>query len=373
MSDEAIKTNARIFAALLFFLLVFRLPARLGEGRESFWLIFEICITLSLAALLWRHNKYVALFLIWSFISMLYPRYNDNSFMAQRLVFFGCFWYFLVVTSFTVDTVGYLFDVMCAGALLCLWVQLLQVIFQNFGIAISSAWTGLMTNLNETGSLYVFVIPAFLLTKRYLGAALMLAGIYWAASEAGAAGVYAGVLILIACQVPKRDWATVGLMVGLAFMVGYLVYSVIAHPGGSLGVRLTAWKITYPPIKQYGGFWGLGIGHWKSFFLNPLPVLNSRWDMAHNDPYQVWAEMGIPGISLVALYLADILRKFKSELILTYLAVGMITVISLGLYPWKIAPTAIIAVTWAGILQVQLREKWVQVPNYPIFIREGGS
>ena len=77
--------------------------------------------------------------------------------------------------------------------------------------------------------------------------------------------------------------------------------------------------------------------------------------MAHNDIYQMWAEMGVIPLLLLAWYFFDIINRFKKEAILTYIAIGMITINACGNFPFHIAPLAMIALTWMAILEIQTR------------------
>lgn len=354
------KLLTSIFAALLFFAIVYRIPVKQGEVRVSFMVIMEIALTVSLSAVLWHYSKPVALFLIMSMVSMFYPVYGPHSFYAQKMVFLGCLWFFLLVHF--VNDVDLFLDALCYGALINLVVQIIHAIFIPLGIPffVSSPMpVGLMANPNEASALYVFCFIAFFSSGwlkgiRMVGIPLMLVGLYLSNSKMAAVCLAFGfILWLFYCTLfgSKHNQYAYICLISLIFG---LMFFILCVPMDSLCLRLKVWIFTFPILAKHW-IMGAGIGHWKVLFQGPMPFDNLRWDMAHNEYYQLWAEMGIIPIGLVVAYFIGIINEFRKEFIFTYIAIGMIAVNCVGNFAFHIAPLAMIAITWMAIQKIQLR------------------
>lgn len=348
------KTTGIIFAALLLFAIVYRIPVASGQVRVSFMVIMEISLTLALATVLWQYNKYIAAFLVMAMISMFYPHYGPMSFYAQKMVFIGCLWYFLLVHY--VENIDPFLDAMCYGALINLLVQCLQVVMKDLGEPFflgCQAPVGLMANPNEISALYVFCLPAFFLKMRnnlnwIMGIPFIFLGMILSETLMGFACLWVGFVVWLFHQ--RKYWWVLGAMLSAV-----LVCALIFVPIKTLFLRYAVWDVTFPILKQHW-IMGAGIGHWKLLFKGAMPFDGQRWTMAHNEFYQLWAEMGVIPLVLVGLYFIDILRKHRREFVFTAVAISMIAVNSVGNFCWHIAPLAMIAITWLAILEINLRK-----------------
>lgn len=364
MRRDTLQSNKNligtIFAALLFFAIAYRFPVKEGEVRVSFMVIMEIALTVSLSVVIWYYSKPLALFLIMSMVSMFYPVYGPHSFYAQKMVFLGCLWFFLIVHF--VNDVDPIMDALCYGAIINLIVQCFQSIFMTLDLPFwltSGEPTGLMANPNEIAALYIFCLMAFFRKKWFTGIRLawiplIVGGIIISHSKMAIVCLAFGFMIWLFYQTMYgKEYNHIRYLM-LIFMVILMGWFILCVPIPSLYLRFKVWMYTLPILAKHWVI-GAGIGHWKVLFKGAMPFDGCRWDMAHNDIYQMWAEMGVIPLLLLAWYFFDIINRFKKEAILTYIAIGMITINACGNFPFHIAPLAMIALTWMAILEIQTR------------------
>lgn len=368
-------------AAMLFFAVVYRIPANAATVRTSFLILMEISVVLALTAVLWQFNKYMAMFLAYSFLSSFYPTYGPMSFYAQKMVVMGCLWYFLIL--YIRPKPDTLLNAICFAAMINLVVQSIQVwafpLDFNFWLNAKMP-VGMLSNLNETSALYVFSIPAFLAgpwfrTARW-AVVFPLFGIYFSQSFLGYIALAIGIIIFFSTQA-KKKWYLPAI---IAFIICVMAYVIAFVPMYTLNLRIMAWKSAWPYLVKHW-IMGAGIGHWKVLFAGvPFPPNYKTWDTAHNEFFQLWAEMGVFPLLLIAGYVVNVLRRYRKEAFLSVLAVGMIAAYSLGSWNWRIAPLAMVSLTWMAILEMQLRiprkiklrDNWVsRVKRYKIIFNRG--
>jgi len=318
--------------------------------------IMELALTMSLMCVLWKYNKPFSLFLGMATLSMFYPHYGPMSLDAHRMIFIGLLWYFFLV-HFEIDS-GHLLDALCYGALINLAVQYLQVLQPvlkfEFWLGCPVP-VGLMANPNETSALYVFCFPAFIRFGWKWGAPLIISGLILSNSHMGIACVSIGFVIWLLSR--HNAYYTA---ISILLFAGLSVW-IIFYPPQTLAMRAAVWGVTYQILKQHW-FMGAGIGHWKVLFKGPMPIDGSKWVTAHNEYYQVWAEMGVIPLTLIILYFSWLIRLFvgcrKSQEWngnrYVFISIGMIAINATGNFCFHIAPLAMIALTWMAILEANL-------------------
>ena len=355
------KNITGVFAALLFFAAIYRFPARAGEVRASFMILMDFAVALALVTVLWQYtNKYVALFLIAATLSSFYPAYGPYSFQSWHMVFVGLTWYLIIVHFSDRDSIGLYLDVMCAIAIYNLLAQVIQYekilwLLKNQENVI----VGFMANPNEASALYVFCLPAFLRKGWVKYIPLVFLGIYLSSSAMGYMCVVVGSLAIVYWArlefLKTGEFQKSALMFGLTGSgIAVILYYLMFAPVESLTLRVQVWIATFKVLKQH---WitGCGIGHWKTLFTAPMPFDGKRWMTAHNEFYQLWAEMGIVPLIILAGYFINIFKRYIDAARLSVLALILISVNSFGNFPFHIAPLALIAVTWFGIMEIQLK------------------
>jgi hypothetical protein len=133
--------------------------------------------------------------------------------------------------------------------------------------------------------------------------------------------------------------------------------------------RWTAWVHAWGLYKQHW-LMGSGIGHWK-VVMKQLPPDWQWWTTAHNEFVQGVFEMGIGFALIVAGYVHHIwkrgVRSYRERfgsrrggttapMGLCLTALVIIAVNSLVNFPFHIAITGFLAVTWMALFEVQLRD-----------------
>lgn len=151
----------------------------------------------------------------------------------------------------------------------------------------------------------------------------------------------------------KRKWIPYAVIAG-CLGCGVITYFFIDAPGFG---RLAAWKIAW---KIYTEHWfaGYGLGHFQVVFASPdlIKALKVYYAQLHNDLGQGVFESGIAFAILVVGYLVNIARRMSVKAIIPVTALVAIIVNSLVNFPFHIGTTAMIAITWMGILQKRLND-----------------
>ena len=341
----------------MFFAMVYRGPSLPGEIRGWFEVFFEIALSMSLAAIIWNYNKWIAMFLVLVTVSMFYPRYGIMSYMAGRAVFNGCLWYLFVVMFFSVHNLNTLYRMLR----IFVYFHVSVALFQYLEIA---GWLsvpvviGLMANPLELSALVSFCLPAFLDLKgrRVLLVVIPVGGIFIAGQSLGFLSLFVGAAFYLWLRY-KMYFPGIALIILITSLWVFkdLITLFFDHPGNELSVsvtnRLYVWKRAIMTWKQHW-IMGSGIGHWKVVFSKPMLIDGKRWVTTHNEFLQMLFELGIGAAIIFIGYAVDVLRKMTRQAVIPLTAMVMITVYSAASFPIHIAPTAMVAVTWAAVLQI---------------------
>ena len=359
MTNKA--TIQTVLAAMMFFVVVIRGPFDAGEARVWYGVYFEIALSMSLAAVIWHYNPWIASFLILVTVSMFWPFYGKDSYFAGRAVFNGCAWYLFIVLFFNTDNLNTLYKTMRV----IVYFHVLVAVFQAMGAAgmlqrlggTKGVAVGLMGNPVETSALISFCLPAFLVLKgRWILLIIIpVAGLVIVKQFLGFVSLGAGIVFYLAVA-HRMYWPIIPVIIAAIFWNKYL-----DAPGVDL--RLYVWK---KAILIWKKRWitGFGIGHWKWVMaLNPNGTMKptapdgAAWMTAHNEFLQMLFELGIGAAVIFAGYAIDVLRKMTRTAVIPLTALVMITVHCTASFPMHIAPTAMIAVTWLAILNITLKQK----------------
>lgn len=351
------RRNIIILAALLLILTaVCRVPIS-GNVRLSFQLLFQISIAVLLAYAIWFFgNKWLAGLLILSTISCFYPTLSISSFITFQLVVFGAVWYLILVYALKPKWVNILLDAMCIIALCNVLYQTGQRFHFDLIYKDGGKTVGLMSNPNELSALLAFCLPAFFRKTWVWFIPVVVLGFL---TLGGAKGSFGGVVASLAAVTVfmfkfERKWIGIAGIAG-AIIVGFLFFNY--NDGATISGRLKVWLVGWNLYRE-NGFFGFGLGNWSVVFFDSelRQVLGTWFAHAHNDLLQGVFEMGISFAVLTVGYFGSIVRRINKKAILSLAAITAIVVNSLVNFPFHIAITAMIAVTWMAILDVELND-----------------
>ena len=363
-----------ILAAMMFFAVVIRGPFGPGEARVWFAIYFEIALAMSLAAVIWHYNPWIASFLIMVTVSMFWPYHGKAGYFAGRAVFNGCAWYLFIMMFFNTSNLNMLYKTMRIITYFHVFVAAVQAfgvggILQRLshsvgtivdGVAVTTP-VGLMGNPLELAALISFCIPAFLVLKGrwILLIAIPVIGLLITKQFLGFVALGSGIVFYLAAA-HRMYWPIIPIVIAAILWSKY-----IDAPGVNL--RLEIWKKAILVWKRH---WvtGFGIGNWKAVMLfNPQEPLRAvasdgtGWFTTHNEFLQMLFELGIGSAIIFIGYAVDVARKMTRKAVIPLTALVMITVHCVVSFPFHIAPTAMIAVTWMAVLQIVINE--VQTRN----------
>ncbi|MCP4570582.1 MAG: O-antigen ligase family protein [FCB group bacterium] len=345
LSIQERNKPAYLAAILLLLAGVLRFPFPSNDLKLSTQVCFEFTTCLLMAVWVWRNDKWLALFLCLSLFSLYLTNYSIQSFYAFQAVFYGMIWYSFIVIVFDKGNVRYLMDAIAIIALMNVFFIILQEMGKDPIFTFYSDPTGLCGNTNFANLLLAFSIPAFLRPKWTFGLIAIAGGMVATRTSTGAVSAAIGMIFFLSFH--GLFWFG---FVGATIATGLYFYYV-----DFFGLeRLPVWEIG---LNKWLDHWlfGWGLGRWKVVFAEPM-VTGTRWLTPHNEYLQGLFEMGIAFPVLVAGYFIGIFRRFTKQALIPTTALIIIAVSCIGQFPFHIAPTAGIAVTWLAILTVSLKE-----------------
>lgn len=355
MSDATFRnTNGIKTACLITFVIasVYRFPV--DDPRELFFVFFEVSAAVVFGFLLWRINRWMAVFLWLAVMSRFIPIYSQESYIAFTRIFYGLVWYYIVVVSFSKADVSLLMDVMIIIAAAHVFFLTLQL-FNADPLAVPlfqerDAPTGLMSNRNEVSALLAFTVPACIRPFRRRFIPMLILGLILAKSLGGVVASGVGITVCAFLTGIRFAWL---VPVG-AVIAGALYVTFVAIPALR---RIEVIEVIMTHFYPQHPWVGSGIGHWDVIFtrLKLLPDKSKffRYEFAHNDYLQALFEMGIGYAVTQAGFVFRAIKKYHAEALVS--ATALATIATSCMYHWTFhnGITGMFAVTWLAIYEIQ--------------------
>ena len=207
---------------------------------------------------------------------------------------------------------------------------------------------GLMGNSLVAATFHVMILPMTFLFRgwwAWCGRVIILAAVFLSLSRISMLAGFGSLFLFLVCQ---RRWKPVAAMVILA-IAGSLAY---ANTYGQLllnfGQRPLIWQhvLTYWQQHPWIGHGPGGVAY--TFGLTQLPNLSAPFVTAHNDYLQGLADMGLIGMSLLAVAVLNLLwrlwRVRTHPLAASILSILCATAITMSVgFPLMVAPSAAVA------------------------------
>lgn len=317
-----------------------------------------------------KPSVFVGLFLLIVLISHFFSRYDPPSlglvlnkkfiFSPGTLnfltIFCGAVWFFMISSVFDRGSLNILYDAICLIAL----TNLAFIAMQSFGYdpvqkSIDTIKiTGLALNENLCSGLLAFCFPAFLRKKWIFLTPLVVIGLWLVGSRGGVLALGAG-LFCLSVMSGKYNLAAVCVAGAIGAMTMIRSTPFISD---SVYERFQMWEIGWQKFKEFWGL-GLGPGQWQTA-LHELYFKKGQtlsWhNTAHNEFVQCTVEYGFLFIIWLGCYLGHIAWRIKQEAKISAMAFVIILANGLVSFPFRLACTGIIAVTWLAILEIELRK-----------------
>lgn len=360
---QRLNNPALVLAGALVAMAIIRIPVPDGQMRSLFQLLAESCVMIAFGLLVvMRVNKWVGLFLLLAVFSSVHPVFDKSSYIARNAVLTGCLWYFMVGRlRLAAWNINYIYNGICIIGM----INTVFAVMQRYGIdpyalvtfgamkseVAGKAYSGLVANPNTLSALLAFSIPAFMRQYWWPGILIVTAGLVVAKSTGGLIAGTAGITFYILAA--KRHYYLL-IMIGLGAL---LFFRYVDMPRINGGDRVEKWVYSLHYIKQH---WltGYGLGHWKTVFYKVHRLYDVTWfSKAHNEFLQGYFEMGLAFILVVIGYVANVCRRYRREALIQAMALVIIGINSLVNFPFHIATTAMIAVTWMAVLEIKLGDE----------------
>lgn len=364
--------------------------ADIKDPRFSAYFRFETVVAVLFAVVLWQINKWWAAFFLLAFISSIYPFSTKVSADAFLAVFFGSLWFYFISNYTRPEWVRHLLDAICILALCNIGLLISQhfgfdPIFKAKGGGGGAPVVGFLSNRNEVSAFLAFALPAFFRDRWKRLVPIVFLGLTIARSTGGPlaaiAMVYAYFFLKDGIGGLRINWVKIGLVtIWFALFLAYIDMPVefrtittneiidasgeIKEPistkteivmGSSGSQRVSTWTKGLKLYTQHP-VTGSGIGHWKIVFLGLKKPGKTWWKQAHNEFVQGVFEMGILFVVVMVGYFTGIVRRYHRGAILSITAAGIVVINSCFNFPLHIAQTAVLAITWLAILEIELRE-----------------
>jgi hypothetical protein len=331
--------------------------------------LFEAAATGSLLFVIARSNPWLAAFFGLAFCSRMYPVFDPYSDLAFYSVLFAGGWYVFVTERLNVERIQIIYNFICFAAILSVVYQIIQAtghdfIFLHYSNRERNVLpVGFLGNGNVQGSFLALCLPAFFrvnnsglnLILRYFWTGLIplvFYGIYLSGSMGAFVASFAGCYFFVAIRGKKAAFLWTGVMIALLLINHHFK---IVHDEGMIDHRIDAWLCSIMAYKQR---WiqGYGLGHWKVIWAI-LPLGKTWWSTAHNEIYQGGFEMGAAFYVIYAGYVVGFFRKINRTTVLPATAILVLLVNSLVHFVFHIGVTALIAVFWMAIFDLEAKNE----------------
>lgn len=326
-------------------------PGQAGAAEPSRWAYIAVAVPVGLFFTRIRPSPthwLIAAFLAWAAVTMLWADvyYDAASMLYHFVLMAGIF-----AICFEIEDPTWLYRGIGAGLGISTIICLIQKAGYDPVIAVLPAGSGqnpsgLFINpslLGEATAPFVILMAA---RREWLWAGLVLPCLVLAENRAGM--IAFGICSLILAWQLRNKWVWAGL--GLLYIPAlYLVVTKGLHPWDSIPQRLAMWQ------GVWNGFsWlGHGVGQYYADFPlysqaldaqpSPVFVLTAH---AHNDLLEVFFEMGVPGVILMAGVCWTVWRRAPFP---EAIALAAMAITSLVGFPLREPFTAALAAIMAGI------------------------
>jgi len=361
---------AIIMAGLLLFLGVFRIPVE--PMPVLFQIMFETAISIALvSAIILRGNIFVGLFFATAVYSMFIMSGMGTYFTFQG-IFYGSVWYLIVVSFFREKHLNYLMNIICIIAIASMfWMGLqlynLDPLYKPMNPALWGGRqipTGLMLSRFSVAGLFVFCMPAFLRGYWHFWLIPLIVFIIPTDCKAGYIAIAAGLYFYLFLLARKYLWIGRKRFFRSSYFItggGMFAYFLVSKGAASFYARWDVWKQAYHLIKTKL-LTGAGISHWTLIADNPygnkfIYSTEGKWWFMHNDFWQAGFDMGIWFLIVCAGFYIHAYRKYHDRAMISYIALGSMTVFTMAWFPFHNPITASIGITWLAILHIQQKNK----------------
>jgi len=319
--------------------------------RESIYVVFQGSIIILFCCYLWCNaNRWISLLLLCVFAAHLklivtgvgmsgYLMTEKHSTYTLFAIMIGLGWYLSVIKYGNQEWIENTMQAILVVHVGYITLQHFGIdpIFHdkgNYGFVFP---TGLMANQNEASALFAFLAPATF--KRKFLLPLVFWGLYCAKSSGGPLALACGLFVYLCLQ---GHWKY-----GVAiFAVLFASLFYFDTPLQGLKQRAGNWLVAADMCLENP--WGYGVGQYKviaAYFGMAGSYQTQRF--LHNEYLQMVFELGFVVIPLFIGYMVEILRKVTDNRIKAALVI--IAVNSLFNFPFHIATTAMVALTWMGL------------------------
>lgn len=330
--------------------------------RDARELLFESLVIIGLGIAI--GNKWIRYFLIWAIMSWWFNFFlpPQSTAVLFNVALAMLMFYFIKTYIRDIDINGIL-KVICITALFQVFWLGIQRIGWDFifhpiaadGVrqTVKDRLVGFLGNKNILGCYLAMCLPLFRVRFKYL-IPLIIIGLFVArASMAFIAGFSGLVFYEVFMIIQNRDFRRLKVMVSvitICVIIAILFFAFVDRPNFD---RVEIWRKTVIQQFNWRSIIGQGMGKFQD--LRVVDKYGIVWDNPHNEYLQIYFELGIIGIILLSGYFIDLFRRFlRFRTPLTIILMSCVIVVlvnSIGMFPFQIAPTAFLGITYIALLE----------------------
>lgn len=323
--------------------------------RVGFFIVAGWGVILAVSVMLFKLNLWWGLFLSGCLLAAAPATFlfhngewiiNTNTIIALVAVLLGCVWYLFLRQQN--PRIEWVLNALCVIGI----VNAVFVIAQWSSGNPNFPRVGLMSNQNETAALLAFTFPAFFRKYWRCGLAAIIPALVGASVFGGVAAAGAAFSVFMFFH-GKRF---IGVLVPV---LGCFAYLLIDAPG--LHGRTENYQLAWE-VWKISPLWGIGLGQWKTLILqNGIKVYGLHPTTVHNEWVQLFVEAPIAAIAVVGWLVEKARRSVtfgfgldpvSSDYAIPMAGLAAVFVSSMVTFPFHIATTAFLAVTWLAVIDL---------------------
>lgn len=320
-------------------------------------------------------NKYLAMFVGWVFITILfywYVPYTNTINNTQQINFFiispmihfilGLWATYIALSVFEKEDFIKIAKALCLSSMIITAYGILQLIgldpIKSFHYLYSQYmpnFTAILDHPSMVGNYLCLTLPFFLLFrgKKYIfGFMFVLLGLILTKSDLSIIVFVLSMILFSLITYRKNKRIIIGIILACLILSGIVAVKVDkVDIFNSLGGRVELWKVGYNHLKDNSLF-GQGLGVYKTFNerADKDPLLDPKGKLVSN-PHSDWLnlviQIGFIGIFLFILVVVNAYRNFnydvKNRLGIVYLvSFTSFLLLMTGSFPTEFAPSALL-------------------------------
>ena len=344
----------------LFLLPVFIIPITINgikiNIRDARELFFQSLMIVGLALLI--KNKWIKGFLVWATVSWWFNYFLPPQSTAVLFnIFFGFFLFYLIREFVNFADIDGILKIVCLTALFQVFWMGIQLVGKDpfwhpitcTGARIFDKPVHIVGWLGNTNILGAYLAFCLLLFRVYFKKFILfiLAGLIVTRSTTAVIAAFSGLMCFEFFTAKDYKKLIKLFLISIGVLILFFVFIEKTD-----NLRFEVWRKLLAQTFNWRCLIGQGLGRFQNL---RIVHQNTVWDNPHNEYLNIYFELGIVGLVFVFGYLLGLFRRFlkykTDKSILLFSCIMVVLVESLGMFPFQVATTAFLAITYFALLE----------------------